>query len=164
MAINEEQKDMLNRMCPSASQAMLGDTVEEIETNVAANTAAIAEGGGGDPKEYDIYGDGSFGIHVINGGAINMNPATETARCSWADFGRSVYGGVQKEGRLYGISKDGILWVENADPEQAILEFGCGDVGTLQVFLRLIDGGAEPATTPTVQSYVILQDNTGLCP
>lgn len=148
-----------------ASEITYDNSESELEAeNVQAAIDELAEsGGGGDPQMYDIYGDGSFGINVLNGCIVNVisiGGGDGKARVSVQDLIRSVYGGTAPF--QYRIKKAAAPWgVYFADPKLAYVQFNCAELGFNQVDIQVKD--SLDAETTFVETNVTVQDNATIC-
>jgi hypothetical protein len=67
----------------------------------------------------------------------------------------------------YGMSKDGIIWVDNIDPTLAYVDYNCSETGldiditgAILVFVRVQDSSY---ISNTIETFVVVQDPSNLC-
>jgi hypothetical protein len=124
-------------------------------------------GGGAEERGFIIksapgIAPGELAIDGVNGGVVNLN-ASQRAWSSPADLLDAVFVSQADIGLLeYSLVITGNPPVWDADPDANPIVWSCSDAGgthIVDLWARL-SGGTEQH----VQTYVIVQDNDGVCP
>jgi len=165
-SLTQEIIDFLNRMCPAAREANLGSTLEQQESDIEANTEAVADAG--DPRKYDAFGDGAFGICAIQnvtiptvddggGGAKLVITAQDVIRAIYtADTDTDIVYKLKKAAGSYGAG--------NTDPKLEKLSYTCSDIPdgvsqTVIIYLKVEQG----SDWQEASIQVLLDDRRDYC-
>jgi hypothetical protein len=109
--------------------------------------------GGVEPNRISCTGT-STAISFIDAGVEGV-----IARVTALDIIRAVQGGDGTQ-VIYGISKDGGSWSEHSNPEEAYVDYGCGEDGGRPIFIRVKD---DTFQSPAIEFFIFIQDPSALC-
>jgi hypothetical protein len=150
-------------MCPSALDALLGDVVGQIEEDVAANTAAVSVAG--DPRTDDMYPEVPalpfIGlIQGISKNVVELAPELGICRTSVQEYARVVGGGTAPY--EFAITRHSTPFgAFFSDPQDAILELNCADIGLVQIQIMIRDSLLQ--NSDIVDTWIQVTDNASVC-
>lgn len=99
---------------------------------------------------------GNYGVYMS---FIDAGVEGVIARVTALDIIRAVQGGDGTQ-VIYGISKDGGSWSEHSNPEEAYVDYGCGEEGPQPIFIRVKD---DTFQSPPIETFILIQDPSALC-
>jgi hypothetical protein len=150
-------------MCPAGRDSMLGSTVQQIQVDVIENTAAISVAG--DPRTQDFYPELPLQPHLALIYTMAKSIIDESLGCRFSaqEFARTVGGGTAPY--QYAIRYNNGIWQPwsafYTDPQDAIIELGCPDVGQVIVQIKIKD--ALDVESVPADCVVTLLDNGNKC-
>jgi len=133
-----------------------GDTrKEKVEKFLIPQIFPYAPPSGGGYAGINVLGIWSATMDIIDAGVEGV-----IARVTAFDIMKIVKGGDGSQ-ITYGMSKDGIDWVDNIDPMLAYVDYICGEApGPVIVYIRVQDSSY---ISVTASIFVLINDPSNLC-
>jgi len=156
----------------SVSSTPVSGAIGEIVYNTVDSGLYVANGstfstvGGSSSliKTLDPFGDDVLHVFAVPGPYISVQThgVTPKARVTAYDLIMSIHGGV---GTLYySLGRDDFSYTQpNTDPKAAYIELTCSDLGMISIYIKVTDSSTPSSQESKAQTYVMVQDNHGLC-